>query len=63
MLGYTIGVLFVCVIVFYIIDDMIKNIKAMSFKEKLLILALLLLLFVVSFGKYVLGFLCIAVLL
>ena len=41
-MGYTIILVIICVVVFYIIDDIFKSIKVMSLKEKLVILALLL---------------------
>ena len=61
-MGYTIILVIICVVVFYIIDDIFKSIKVMSLKEKFVILALLLLLLLVSFGKSIIGLLCIAAL-
>lgn len=62
-MGYTIILVIICVVVFYIIDDIFKSIKAMSLKEKLVILALLLMFLLFSFGKSIIGLLCIAALL
>ena len=62
-MGYTIILVIICVVVFYIIDDIFKSIKEMSLKEKLVILALLLMFLLFSFGKSIIGLLCIAALL
>ena len=62
-MGYTIILVIICVVVFYIIDDIFKSIKVMSLKEKLVILALLLMFLLFSFGKSIIGLLCIAALL
>ena len=62
-MGYTIILVTICIVVFYIIDDILKSIKAMSLKEKIIILALLLMLLLFSFGKSIIGLLCIAALL
>lgn len=61
-MGYTIILVTICIVVFYIIDDILKSIKAMSLKEKIIILALLLMLLLFSFGKSIIGLLCIAAL-
>ena len=54
-MGYTILLVMACTVVFYIIEDVLKAIKVMSLKEKFVILALLLLLLLVSFGKSIIG--------
>lgn len=61
-MGYTIVLVIVCAVVFYIIEDVLKAIKAMSLKEKIIILTLFLLLLLVSFGKSIMGLLFIAAL-
>ena len=61
-MGYTIILVIICVVVFYIIDDIFKSIKAMSLKEKIIILTLFLLLLLASFGKSIMGLLCIVAL-
>lgn len=61
-MGYTIILVTICIVVFYIIDDILKSIKAMSLKEKIIILALLLMLLLFSFGKSIIGLLFIAAL-
>lgn len=61
-MGHTILLVIACAVVFYIIEDVLKAIKAMSLKEKFVILALLFLLLLVSFGKSIIGLLCIAAL-
>ena len=61
-MGYTIVLVIVCTVVFYIIEDVLKAIKAMSLKEKIIILMLFLLLLLVSFGKSIMGLLFIAAL-
>ena len=61
-MGYTILLVIACAVVFYIIEDVLKAIKAMSLKEKFVILALFLLLLLVSFGKGIIGLLFIAAL-
>ena len=61
-MGYTIILVTICIVVFYIIDDILKSIKAMSLKEKIIIFALLLMLLLFSFGKSIIGLLCIAAL-
>ena len=61
-MGYTIVLVIVCTVVFYIIEDVLKAIKAMSLKEKIIILTLFLLLLLVSFGKSIMGLLCIVAL-
>ena len=61
-MGYTIVLVIVCTVVFYIIEDVLKAIKAMSLKEKIIILTLFLLLLLVSFGKSIMGLLFIAAL-
>ena len=61
-MGYTIVLVIVCTVVFYIIEDVLKAIKAMSLKEKIIILTLFLLLLLASFGKSIMGLLCIVAL-
>ena len=61
-MGYTIVLVIVCTVVFYIIEDVLKAIKAMSLKEKIIILTLFLLLLLASFGISIMGLLCIVAL-